>query len=85
MKEVTLLGELSQADESEAGSIFREYIRGAVLSVTIDVMLKEVETLCGPSYRPLAGNAPYRSGSAPGVCISVVTTVVCAPEQSPRS
>jgi transposase-like protein len=69
MKEVTLLGELSQADESEAGSIFREYIRGAVLSMTIDVMLKEVETLCGPSYRPLAGNQPYRSGSAPGVCV----------------
>ena len=69
MQEATLLGELSQADESETGSIFREFIRGAMLTTFVDVMLKEVEMLCGPNYHPLGGEAPYRSGTAPGVCI----------------
>ena len=69
MKEATLLGVLGQVGSGEAGAIFRGFIHEAVRSSFIDVMLKEVETLCGPSYRPLAGNQPYRSGSAPGVCI----------------
>ncbi len=69
MKEATLLGELSQADESEGGAIFREYIRGAVLSIAVDVMLKEVEALCGPRYNPFGKDAPYRAGNAEGVCI----------------
>ncbi|MEI9479721.1 MAG: transposase [Deltaproteobacteria bacterium] len=69
MKEATMLEALGQVGDGEAGEIFRGFIREAVRSSFIDVMLTEVETLCGPSYRPLAGNAPYRSGSAPGVCI----------------
>ena len=69
MKEATLLGALGQVGSGEAGAIFRGFIHEAVRSSFIDVMLKEVETLCGPSYRPFAGNQPYRSGSAPGVCI----------------
>ncbi len=69
MLEGTLLNELGQVGSGEAGAIFREFIRGAVVSSFMDVMLEEVESLCGPSYRPLAGNQPYRSGSAPGVCI----------------
>ncbi len=69
MREATLLGGLSQGDESEGGAIFREYIRGAVLSMTIDVMLKEVEALCGPRYNPFGGESPYRAGNAEGVCI----------------
>ena len=69
MKEATLLGALGQVGSGEAGAIFRGFIHEAVRSSFIDVMLKEVETLCGPSYRPFVGNQPYRSGSAPGVCI----------------
>jgi putative transposase len=69
MKEATLLETLGQVGEGEAGVIFREYIRGAIISSFMDVMIKEVETLCGPNYRPLAGNQTYRSGSAPGICI----------------
>ena len=69
MKEATLLGALGQVGSGEAGAIFRGFIHEAVRSSFIDVMLKEVEMLCGPSYRPFAGNQPYRSGSAPGVCI----------------
>ena len=69
MQESTVLESLGQVGSGEAGAIFREFIQDAVRSSFIDVMLKEVETLCGPSYRPFAGNPTYRSGSAPGVCI----------------
>jgi transposase-like protein len=69
MQESTLLEMLSQADEGEAGAIFRGFIRGAVVSSLVDVMLKEVEMLCGPNYQPIGGVAPYRAGGAPGVCI----------------
>ena len=69
MREATLLEALSQVGNEEAGAIFRNFIHEAVRSSFIDVMLKEVETLCGPSYRPLAGNQAYRAGTAPGVCI----------------
>jgi len=69
MREATLLEALDQVGSEEAGAIFRDFIHEAVRSSFIDVMLKEVEALCGPSYRPLAGNQAYRSGTAPGVCI----------------
>lgn len=64
-----MLEALGQVGAGEAGAIFRDFIRGAVLSSFVDVMLKEVETLCGPPYRPLGEGAAYRAGSAPGVCI----------------
>jgi putative transposase len=69
MKEATLLGELSQAGEGEAGAILREFIRGVILSSMVDVMLTEVETLCGPKYHPIEGEGCFRAGNAPGVCI----------------
>lgn len=69
MKEATLLEALGQVGEGKVGEIFREFIRGAVVSSFMDVMAKEVETLCGPSYKPFGGDAPYRSGSAHGICI----------------
>jgi len=52
MKEDTLLDVLGQVGEGEVGAIFRKFIRGAVISSFIDVMTKEVETLCSPNYHP---------------------------------
>ena len=69
MKEVTLLGELSQAEEGEAGGIFRDFIRGAVISSFVEVIRAEVNSLCGQKHKPLGDDSPYRAGSAPGVCI----------------
>jgi transposase-like protein len=69
MQEATLLEALGQVGSGEAGAIFREFIRGVVVSSFMDVMIKEVETLCGSSYQPLGGEAPRRAGNAPGVCI----------------
>jgi hypothetical protein len=44
-----VLESLGQVGSGEAGAIFREFKQDAVRSSFIDVMLKEVETLCGPS------------------------------------
>ena len=68
MRESTLLGALGQVGSGEAGAIFRGFIRDAVRSSFIDVMLDEVNSLCGPKYRPL-GKQHYRAGSANGVCV----------------
>jgi transposase-like protein len=51
---------------SEAGEAFREFVREQVREIIIGVMASEVESLCGPSYRPKAGGEFFRAGSAPG-------------------
>jgi putative transposase len=68
MGQCSVVRELGQLATSEAGRVFREYLRGAVRRMIVGVMEAEVEELCGPKYRP-EGGAYRRAGSAPGVVI----------------
>ncbi len=69
MLESTLLEELGQVGSGESGVIFREFIRGAVVSALVDVISEEVDSLCGSRYGRSGSGTAYRAGSAPGVCI----------------
>ena len=61
MMEGTLLKELGQVGSGECGVIFREFIRGAVVSAFVDVISEEVDLLCGPSYGRSGSGAAYRA------------------------
>jgi len=69
MLESTLLEELGQVGSGESGVIFREFIRGAVVSAFVGVISEEVDSLCGSRYGRSGSGTAYRAGSAPGVCI----------------
>ena len=43
---------LGQVSVSEAGGIFREYLRGGVRMMLVEVMAAEVAELCGAKYHP---------------------------------
>jgi putative transposase len=63
--ELSFLRVLGQVSSSEAGELFREYLRGSVRSMICEVMAAEVTELCGPKYSP-SGSDRYRAGSTPG-------------------
>lgn len=65
MKESILLNELGQVSSSEAGVIFREYLRGCVRQMLSDVMAAEVTALCGAKHQPNDSDH-FRAGSSPG-------------------
>jgi transposase-like protein len=65
MREFSLLERLGQVSAGKAAEVFRVHLRGAVLGMITDVMVMEVEELCGPKYLSLDGDK-YRSGSSPG-------------------
>ncbi len=65
MSESNLLQSLGQVSVSEAGEIFRDYLRGCVREMICEVMAAEVNELCGPKHAP-AGGDTYRAGSSPG-------------------
>jgi len=60
---------LGQASVSEAGAIFREYLRGGVRTMLAQVMAAEVAELCGEKYHPSEAAANRRAGSAPGYVV----------------
>lgn len=62
----SMLEALGQVEANEAGRVFRQYLRGAVREILTDVMVEEVNSLCGPSYHPDKESPRYRSGSARG-------------------
>ena len=68
MDHTRILGELGQLEASEAGRVFREYVRGSVRGMIARVMAAEVEELCGPKHRP-GGDEYRRAGSSPGVVL----------------
>ena len=65
MDESKLLQSLGQVSSSEAGVVFRDYLRGCVRQMLSDVMAAEVTELCGAKHRP-SDSDHFRSGSSPG-------------------
>jgi putative transposase len=60
---------LGQASGSEAGKIFREYLRGGVRMMLTEVMAAEVAELCGPRYHPSENASCKRAGSVSGYVV----------------
>jgi len=54
-----------QAEPETAAPLFRELIRGAVITAMAEAVEHEVRALCGPAYDPLNGGDFFRGGSAP--------------------
>jgi len=69
MKQISCWEQLSQVETAKAGEIFRDYLRGIVRSTYYDIMLEEVEALCGEKYFQRNMSEFMRAGSAKGVCI----------------
>jgi putative transposase len=62
----SLFEQLGQAEDSEAGDIFRNYLRGAVRHMFAKVMEAEVELMTGPKYHPTENRVYRRAGSTDG-------------------
>jgi transposase-like protein len=56
---------LGQVSEETAGSVFRDYLRGAVRGMICEAMAQEVTELCGGKHHPTEGEH-FRAGSSPG-------------------
>ena len=69
MDQCNLMELLGQASVSEAGGIFREYLRGGVRMMIAEVMAAEVGELCGIKYHPSDDAACQRAGSSPGYVV----------------
>ena len=65
MDEVSVLQLLGQVSGTEAGEVFREFLRGSVRQMICEVMAAEVTELCGEKYSRQDG-PNYRAGSSPG-------------------
>jgi hypothetical protein len=52
MFDANVLQALGQVSSSEAGTIFRDFLRGSVLEMISEVIAAEVEDLCGPKHSP---------------------------------
>jgi transposase-like protein len=69
MDDFNLTETLGQVSSSEAGVIFRNFLRGGVRQMICEVMAEEVSELCGPKHHPNAsGNV--RAGSSSGRVIA---------------
>jgi putative transposase len=65
MDDCNIIETLGQVSSSEAGDIFRNFLRGGVRQMICEVMAEEVTELCGPKHRP--NNGIYvRAGSSEG-------------------
>ena len=56
---------LGQVSSSDAGAVFRDFLRGSVRQMICEVMAAEVSELCGPKHYP-GDSAHFRSGTSPG-------------------
>lgn len=65
-QEYDIFQQLGQADITEAGNIFRNWMRGMVRDLVVRVLEAEVQSFCGPSYHPEESTEYRRAGSAPG-------------------
>ncbi len=52
MDDFNLIESLGQVSSSEAGVIFRNFLRGGVRQMICEVMAAEVNDLCGPKHQP---------------------------------
>jgi transposase-like protein len=65
MDDCNIFETLGQVSSSEAGSIFRNFLRGSVRQMICEVMAAEVNELCGPKHWP--NDSGYvRAGSSSG-------------------
>ena len=69
MNEYDAVTMLMQADQSELGAIFRDWMRGMARRTLLGVFEAETEALCGVFYRPDAAKDCYRAGSASGAVL----------------
>lgn len=69
MDQCSVIELLGQVSVSEAGGIFREYLRGGVRMMLAEVMAAEVAELCGAKYHPTEEATCRRSGSTPGYVV----------------
>jgi transposase-like protein len=69
MDQFSELRSVGQIDSSEAGRVFREFLRGQVRQSLVNIMVEEVGELCGPKYRPATDSDCHRAGVAPGVVL----------------
>ena len=60
---------LGQIESSEAGRVFRDFLRSQVRQSLVSIMAEEVQELCGPKYRPAKDAGCHRAGSAEGVAL----------------
>ena len=65
MGERNIFETLGQVSSSEAGDIFRNFLRGSVRQMICEVMAAEVDQLCGPKHHP-NGSGFIRAGSSSG-------------------
>ena len=69
MDDVNLTEALGQVSASEAGVIFRNFLRGGVRQMICEVMAAEVTELCGPKHHP-NNSVNVRAGSSSGRVIA---------------
>ena len=69
MEQFSVLQSLGQIDSTEAGRVFREFLRGQVRESLVSIMAEEVRELCGPKYHPEPDTDCHRAGAAPGVLL----------------
>ena len=69
MDQCNLLELLGQANASETGKVFREFLQGGVRLMLADVMAAEVSLLCGSKYQPDDEAEFQWAGSAPGTVL----------------
>lgn len=65
MDELSVLQLLGQVSGSEAGQVFRDFLRGSVRKMICEVMAAEVSELCGKKHSR-SDSAVFRAGSATG-------------------
>jgi transposase-like protein len=65
MDDCNIFETLGQVSTSEAGVIFRNFLRGSVRHLISSVMAEEVEALCGPRHYPNDSDL-VRAGSSSG-------------------
>ncbi len=69
MDDSNLIETLGQVSSSDAGIVFRDFLRGGVRQMICEVMAAEVSELCGPKHHP--NESGYvRSGSSSGRVIA---------------
>ena len=66
MDDCSIFATLGQVSSSDAGAVFRDFLRGSVRQMICEVMAAEVNELCGPKHHP-SDSAHFRSGAQPGV------------------
>ena len=65
MNEVNRLESLGQVSSSQAGQVFRDFLRGHVREMICEVMAAEVTELCGPKHHP-SSQDHFRAGTSTG-------------------